>query len=221
MTDGRRGQRDRRSGVDGSTPSGALITTAHLSDVSPWGVVMDGRIRAVWEGARLCGRAYTVKVAPGDNASLMVALAEADSGDVIVCDGAGVVDRSLWGEIMARAAMQRGIVGLVCDGAVRDVAEMREMGFPAFAAAVTPLGPYSKVPGAVRIPIVVGGLPVAPGDAVYADDDGVVVIPADRYDGTLERVHDRIEREATIVAGLDDGRPLNDLLGVLAGTRRS
>lgn len=204
----------------GLTPGGDRISTAHLSDVSPWGVLMDGRIRTVWQGARTAGRAFTVRVAPGDNASLLAALAQAGAGDVIVCDAHGISDRAVWGEIMARAAQQRGVVGFVCDGAVRDVAGMRELGFPVFAVGVTPLGPYNRTPGALQVPITVGGLSVSPGDVIFGDDDGVVVIPAERLDGTLERVIDRIERENVIVEGIDQGTALLDLLGVLAGTKR-
>jgi 4-hydroxy-4-methyl-2-oxoglutarate aldolase len=202
-------------GTVGSPIDLERVTTAHLVDVSPWGVVMDAGIQAMWPGAALAGPAFTVRTAPGDNASLQAAIAKAGPGDVIVADGHALVDRALWGAIMSRAAQLRGIAGLVLDGAVRDRDEIRQLGFPVFARAWTPLTPYNKVPGATQVPITCGGLAVGPGDAIYADGDGVVVIPRADHDATLARAHDRIGREARIMDRLEAGDQLADLLGLL------
>ncbi len=193
----------------------ADITTAHLSDVSPYGRVMSPRIQSMWSGARILGPAYTVRVAPGDNASLMTAIAQAAPGDVIVADGSQNIDRALWGAIMARAAQLRGIAGLVADAAVRDRDEVREMGFPIFAMAWSPIGPYNKVSGFVDGPITCGDVAVEPGDLICGDGDGVIVIPKSDRDATLERARDRIQREESILQGLEEGRQLPDLLGLL------
>jgi 4-hydroxy-4-methyl-2-oxoglutarate aldolase len=203
------------------TPTPSRVTTAHLCDVSPIGILMDAGIRPLWHGARLSGPAFTVRTAPGDNASLMVALREAQPGEVLVVDGGGVTNRALWGAILSLAARQRGLVGIVIDGAARDRDEITEMAYPVFARAVTPDTPYSKLHGSTGQPVQCGGLTVRPGDMVYADGDGVAVIAREAHDATLERANERIDMEDRIMEGLESGRPLDELVTILAKTRRS
>jgi 4-hydroxy-4-methyl-2-oxoglutarate aldolase len=202
------------------TPS-SRVTTAHLCDVSPFGILMDAGIRAVWPGAQVEGRAFTVRTPPGDNASLMVALREAQPGDILVVDSGGRMERALWGAILSVAASNRGIRGLVIDGCVRDVDEIRELQFPVFARGITPDTPYSKVHGSTGQPVVCGGLTVNVGDAVYGDGDGVVVIAQDAHEAAVERARHRMSLEDQILQGLAEGRPLDELVPILAQTRRS
>ena len=197
------------------------ITTAHLCDVSPFGILMDAGIHAMWPGAHVEGRAFTVRTPPGDNASLMVALREAVEGDVLVVDSGGRLDRALWGAILSLAASNRGIRGLVIDGAVRDVDEIADLRFPVFARGVTPDTPYSKVHGTTQQPISCGGLAVRPGDAIYGDGDGVVVIGQEVHAATEERARHRMSLEDEIFRGLTAGRPLDELVPILAQTRRA
>jgi 4-hydroxy-4-methyl-2-oxoglutarate aldolase len=197
------------------------LTTAHLCDVSPAGITMDAGIGAVWSGARTSGPAFTVRTAPGDNASLMVALRRAEPGDVLVVDAGGSLERGLWGAILSTAAAQRGIAGMVIDGAVRDCDEIAELRFPIFARGRNPSTPYSKIHGHVGRPVTCGGLQVHPGDHVYADGDGVVAIPAADHQATVERALHRIGLEDQILDGLAAGRTLDELLPILSATRRS
>lgn len=182
---------------------------------------MDRGIRPIWPGAQLAGPAFTVKTPPGDNASLMVALRAARAGDVLVVDGGGLLDRALWGAILSFAARQRGIVGIVIDGAARDRDEIAEMEWPVFARGLSPDTPYSKVHGSTGQPVICGGLTVRPGDMVYGDGDGLVVIAREVHDATLERAHHRMSLEDQIFRGLEQGRPLDELVPILAQTRRS
>ena len=205
--------------VDAATRS--RVTTAHLCDVSPTGILMDAAIGPIWSGAHLAGPAFTVRTAPGDNASLMVAIREAESGDVLVVDGAGAMDRALWGAILSLAARKRGIAGIVIDGAARDRDEIAEMEYPVFARGVSPDTPYSKVHGSTGQPVICGGLTVRPGDMVYGDGDGVVVIPREAHEETLDRANERIDLEDQIFQGLEAGRSLDELVPILARTRRS
>lgn len=191
------------------------LSTAHISDVSPYGMVMEPRIASVWVGARATGRAFTVRTAPGDNASLHEAIDRIGEGDVLVVDGDGFMERALWGAIMSEAAQLIGVAGLVVDGAVRDIAEIRGIGFPVFAAGRTPTGPYNKVRGEIGGTIVCGGVTVSPGDWVHADDDGVVVIPAPQTEETLVLAQVRHELEEEILDGLRGGQRLSSLLGIL------
>jgi 4-hydroxy-4-methyl-2-oxoglutarate aldolase len=199
----------------------ARLTTAHVCDVSPAGITMDPGIAAIWPGARVAGPAFTVKVATGDNASLMTALRRAEPGDVLVVDAGGSLERGLWGAILSTEAQRRGIAGMVIDGAVRDCDEIAELRFPVFARGRAPTTPYSKVPGHVGRTVTCGGIEVAPGDAVYGDGDGVVAVTAADHDATVERALHRIGLEDQILEGLAAGRPLAELLPILAATRRS
>lgn len=195
--------------------SADVITTAHVCDVAPAGITLNPRIRSIWAGARLSGPALPVKVAPGDNASLHAVIGEAQPGDVLVVDGANFTERALWGAIMSHAAMLKGIAGLVVDGAVRDVAEITEMRFPIFASAQTPVGPYNKVPGSIGRDITCGGVVVRAGDLVYADDDGVVVIPAEDAPALIKRAQLRASREEKVVEALDQGMALSEAISFL------
>lgn len=177
-------------------------------------------IRPIWEGARTSGPAFTVKTPPGDNASIMVALRQAKAGDVLVVDAGGAVDRALWGALLSVAAAKLGIAGVVIDGAVRDRDEIAEMRYPVFARGLSPDTPYSKVHGATGTPINCGGLVVNPGDAVHADGDGIVVIARDSYEAAVERARHRMALEDEVFHGIQEGRPLEELLPILAQTRR-
>jgi 4-hydroxy-4-methyl-2-oxoglutarate aldolase len=151
----------------------------------------------------------------------MVAIRRARPGDVLLVDAGGSLERGLWGAILSTEAARRGIAGLVIDGAVRDCDEIAELRFPVFARGRNPSTPYSKIHGHVGRAVTCGGLQVHPGDAVYADGDGVVVVPADDHEATAERALHRVGLEDQILDGLSGGRPLDELLPILAATRRS
>ena len=163
------------------------VPTAELADAAGVPIAMDHRIRPVWAGATLAGPAFTVRTPAGEHPAVRAATDEAPPGAVIVVDGAGAVDRALWGDKMARLALDRGVAGLVVDGAVRDAEGIAELGFPVFAAGVTPTPPRREREGEVGVPITCGGLTVRPGDVVYGDGDGVVVVPGERHDEILRQ----------------------------------
>ena len=194
---------------------GTPLATAHIADVSDYGFLMSPRMQAVWAGAKCAGPAFTVQTAPGDNASLHQSLDLVRAGEVIVVDGQEFLKRALWGAIMSKAAQVKGVAGIVMTGAVRDVDEIRELGFPAFAYGRSPATPYNKIRGRVGVPIVCGGIEVNPGDIVYADEDGVMVIPQSENLATVARAHHREKLEHEIIEGLDRGKPLSSLLGIL------
>ena len=164
------------------------IATADLCDIAETLIAMEARIRPVWHGARLAGPAFTVRVPPGENPSVRAALEQASPGDVIVIDGGGYEIRALWGGNVAARARERGLAGVVVDGAVRDLDEIEALGFPVFAAAVVPTPPSREREGELGVDISCGGLTVRPGDYVYGDRDGVVVVPAELHDEFVARV---------------------------------
>jgi RraA family protein len=155
----------------------------------------------------LCGPALTVRVRPGDNLMIHVALQMAHPGDVIVIDGAGDLTQALIGGLMRTTAIARGIAGFVVDGAVRDLAEWAEGGIAVYARGHTHRGPSKDGPGEVNVPIACGGMSVAPGDLVLGDADGVVSVPAAQVATLLPLVRAHAAREDKIRAGNQAGTP--------------
>lgn len=153
------------------------VPTAALGDGADRMNFCDSRIKAVWGPARLSGRALTVYTRPGDNKALHEAIRRGRPGDVLVVNGGGDVSRALMGELIAERCVNAGIRGMVIDGAVRDVETLREIGFPVWAAGVSPAGPYKDGPGTVGETIAIGNVACRTGDVVVADEDGVIVVP--------------------------------------------
>ncbi len=167
--------------------------TALLTDCLGRFGAMTGAIRR-FAGDGMAGPAVTVEVAAGENGTIHRALATASAGDVLVVAAGGGVDRAVWGGVLARAALARGLAGVVIDGAVRDVDDLVAIGLPTFASASTPLGPHKGWPGRVGFPVACSGVVVQPGDVVVGDSDGVAVIPADRID----EIHRLAEARRTV-----------------------
>lgn len=128
------------------------------------------------KGGPLIGTALTVKTRNGDNLAIHAALRIARPGDVIVVDGGGDVSQALIGEIILTHAEAIGAAGFVIDGAIRDVGAIRKSSLPCYARGVTHRGPYKNGPGALNVPVSLGGLVVHPGDLIVGDEDGVVAL---------------------------------------------
>jgi 4-hydroxy-4-methyl-2-oxoglutarate aldolase len=123
-----------------------------------------------------------------------VAVVLSQPGDVLVISGGDPVS-ALWGDMAGMAAKLRGVVGVILDGGVRDVADIREMNLPTWARTVSPAKPVKATPGSANVPIRAGGTMVEPGDVILADDDGVLVIPAADLEWVLERAEARAASE--------------------------
>ncbi|MGW1024402.1 RraA family protein [Streptomyces sp. NPDC002577] len=176
----------------------------------------DPALRAAWPGARVAGPAFTVQGIGGDNLALHRAVATAPAGSVLVVDLQGA-RHGHWGEILAVAAQQRGVAGLVVDGGVRDVAEQAALGFPVFARHITVVGTAKEHPGHLDVPVRVGGVVVRPGDLVVGDADGVVVVPGQAVEETLDRSDARIAAEQQALAAIRAGATTLEYYGLSAG----
>lgn len=153
----------------------------------------------------IVGSACTVRVFPGDNLMVHMALDLAEPGDVIVVDASGSDMNAALGDMIANKARHRGVAGFVVDGLIRDVAGIEAAGMPVFARGVTPIGPLHRGPGEVNFAIQCGGVVVFPGDVIMADRDGVVVVPREFAPELLERCRERSRAEAAYVADVKRG----------------
>ncbi len=172
------------------------VPSTTLADVLGRAQVMNAGIRPLWGPVpRIAGPAYTVMCPPGDNLMLHAAIHRAEPGSVLVVES-GDLDYALAGGNVCAVAQRRGIAGFVLDGVIRDLVEVREAGFPVFARGVIPIPGTKKALGSIGAQVGCGGVQVAPGDVVVADEEGVVVIPAARGDEVLAAARARLTKEA-------------------------
>jgi len=176
--------------------------------------MVDPAIRPAWRGARVCGPAVTVECPPGDNLMLHVAVAHARPGVVIVAAVGGYLQAGAWGEILTEAARARGLAGLVIDGAVRDIDAIEASGFPVFSRGLA-IGSCTKERrGKLDVPIQFGGAPVRPGDLVFGNADGLVIVEHDRIDAVYQAAAGRRRKELEIITKLREGCTTMELLGL-------
>ncbi len=173
---------------------------------------MPSRIRPVWSGAVLAAPAFPVSCNPGDNLAIHVAVARAPEGSALVVDVGDVTARGYWGEVLTTGAQARGLSGLVIDGGVRDVAALERLGFPVFAATVSLPGATKNSRGTAGLPATVAGVPVAAGDWVVGDVDGVVVVSADTINEVISAGQNREAAEAGYFEALRKGSTTLELL---------
>src|SRR3954462_11413579 len=162
-------------------------------------------LRPAWSVARIGGTAVTAMCWPGDNLMIHIAVEQCRPGDVLVVATTSPSTDGLFGELFATALQQRGVRGVVLGCGVRDVADLREMRFPAWSRAVSAQGTVKATAGAVNVPVVLGGQTIRPGDVVVADDDGVMVVPRGDVARALDASAARAEKEAATRAAFRAG----------------
>jgi 4-hydroxy-4-methyl-2-oxoglutarate aldolase len=163
------------------------------------------RLRPVQQGVRVAGTAVTVLSWPGDNLMIHAAVEQCGEGDVLVVTTTSPSTDGMFGELFATALQRRGVRGLVINAGIRDTAELREMGFAAWSAAVSPQGTVKATGGSVNVPVAIGGQIVRPGDVILADDDGVVCVPHEEAREVAEASAARERKEALARAAFLDG----------------
>jgi 4-hydroxy-4-methyl-2-oxoglutarate aldolase len=176
--------------------------------------VLHPRIHTLVPGQTIAGPAFTVRAYPGSMMTIQRALIEAAPGDVVVVDAGGdVLSGGLWGDLMSVEASRRALRGIVVDGAARDSQGLRRVGFPTFAAGVTPrLGTNLQI-GPTQVPVSCGGVAIQPGDWLIGDDDGLVVIPAAELAATVTLAEAIKEKDREVARRLEQGEVMADILG--------
>lgn len=171
-------------------------------------------LRPVWPGPRVAGTAVTVSVAPGDNLMAHAAVEHTAAGDILVVAPTSPTTDGYFGDVFATSLLHRGVRGLVTDTGVRDVAELRQLGFPVWSSAISAQGTVKATPGSVNTVIVIGSVTISPGDVLVADDDGVACVPRCDAEQVLDACERRVRKEELIKSALSRGELGMDLYGL-------
>jgi 4-hydroxy-4-methyl-2-oxoglutarate aldolase len=190
----------------------AGVATVH--EAAGQGPLLDPGIRPVQTRSRVAGSAVTVSCAAGDNMMIHAAVEVVQPGDVLVVAPTSPSNHGMFGELLATSLAARGCRGLVIEAGVRDVAELRQMGFPVWSLAVHAQGTVKETPGSVNVPITIGGVEVAPGDVAVADDDGVAIVRRKDAGEVAEAARRRIEKEIETRKRLENGELGVDFYGL-------
>jgi 4-hydroxy-4-methyl-2-oxoglutarate aldolase len=152
-------------------------------------------IKPIAKGMKVCGPAYTIQTMPRDNVLLHRAYAYAQTGDVLIANCSGFYEAGYWGDLMSLGAKTKGINGLVIDACVRDADDIEAMGFPVFSRGICIRGTSNHGDGTLNEPIMIGDVLINPGDIVVGDRDGVVIVPQNLIEQTIEKATAREAKE--------------------------
>jgi RraA family protein len=188
------------------------VGTAALSDALGKSGAMDHDVKCVSANPKFAGPAHTVRVHTADILMIAKALSECPRHHALVIDGQGELNTALWGELTSLAALRKGVAGVVIDGAVRDMAKIRRSLLPVFARAVVPNAGGAEYLGEIGVAVQCGGQVVHPGDWLAGDEDGVVVIPAEKLRHTLETAQRIVAAERAIERSIRGGKDLGLIL---------
>ncbi len=193
-------------------PAAALVDalrgtpTGFIVDALGGSGALDYRIKpAIAEQATCCGVALTCDAGPADNLALLAALESVQPGDVLVAAAANYTGCAVTGDLLLGMARNAGAVGFITDGCVRDLPGIRMVGLACYCVGVTPNSPARSGPGTVGFPITIAGHPVASGDVVVADQDGVAVVPQARLEEVIARLPAIRKAEAELDQAVRDG----------------
>ena len=170
-------------------------------------------IKPIATNMKICGSAYTVQTMPRDNVLLHRAYAYAKAGDVLIANCSGFYEAGYWGDLMSLGAKTKGINGLVIDACVRDADDIEAMGFPVFSRGLCIRGTSNHGDGILNEPIIIGDVLINPGDIIVGDRDGVVVVPFNKIEETIEKAVAREAKEVRTREELRKGKTSSQIYG--------
>lgn len=194
----------------------ARLGSATVYEASGRQGLVDLPLHQIVPGSRVAGPARTVRCGQGDNLMVHAVMAALEPGDVLVLTMPEPAPVALVGDLLGTQAKVQGAAAILVDAAVRDVEELAELGLPIWARFISIRGAGKDVPGALDVPVVVGGQTIEPGDAVVLDADGVAVVARARIDEVLAASLERERKEAVKREKLRGGALSYDLDGLRA-----
>ncbi len=194
-----------------------MIPSSVAADLAPDGLI-DPAIRPVCppgEQPPLFGRALTLRCTPPDFGAVLTAMDLISAGDVLVIDAGADASYAMIGDILCGDLVTKGVAGVICNGAVRDVAEIRRMpGLSVYTRSVNPRGPLSAAEGTIGLPVSISGLIIRTGDVILGDDDGLMALAPDRLAALLPGCEAKLRREAELRERLAAGEPARQIFGL-------
>ena len=178
--------------------------------------LMRAYMRPIYPTARVAGTAVTVLCQSGDNLMIHAAIDVVRQGDVLVVVTTSASDDGMVGELLAESCRAHGVLGLVIEAGVRDVAELTAMAFPVWSKAIFAQGTVKATPGSVNVDVVCAGTAVGPGDVIVGDADGVVVVPRADAPAVLALSEERRSKEGRVREQLRSGELGLDIYGLRA-----
>ncbi|WP_093372190.1 RraA family protein [Tindallia magadiensis] len=184
--------------------------TTLLADGAGSRIALSSDIKPVIQEKSIVGPAITLKLTLGDSLLVSKAIDIAQAGDIIVIDAFGTDMNAVWGDLKSLMAKQKNIAGVIIDGSIRDVSACREIGVQIYCKNIVCSSSTKNSPGEINVPIVCGGMNVNPGDIVVGDENGVVILPADKVDEILENAKKKQEMVEKVRQEIIEGKYISD-----------